>query len=143
MERDFEVNGRKFKLSKLDAFKQFHVVRRLGPILGDIIPVAKELKNLDAAKLNEEQQFDAIAKLAQPIMSGLSRLSDADAEVVLNGLLSGVEVQHMGAWARIVRDGHMMIQDMELPLLLQCAGRSFVYNLAGFFAIAPQASHGK
>jgi hypothetical protein len=143
-ERDFKAGGREFKLSKLDAFKQFHIVRRLGPILGDIIPVAQKLKGIKEEGQSEEEKFETIAQLAKPIMEGLSKLSDQDANIVLLGLLSSVEVKQQPAnnWARIARDGNLMIQDMELPVMLQVAGRAFAYNLAGFFAIAPQTSHG-
>lgn len=143
-ERDFQAGGREFKLSKIDPFKQFHIVRRLGPLLGDIIPVAQSIKGLkDDSEQNEEEKLETIAMLAKPLMEGFSKLSDADADVVLLGLLSAVEIkQSTGNWARIVRDKNIMIQDLELPILLQAAGKAFAYNLAGFFAIAPQASHG-
>ena len=64
---------------------------------------------------------------------------------MLLGLLSSVEVKQMpaGNWARIAREDMIMMQDLELPVLLQAAGRAFAYNLAGFFAIAPQTSHGE
>lgn len=143
-EQDFQVGSRDFKLSKIDAFKQFHIVRRLGPILGDIIPVAQKLKGLlkDDSQ-SEDDKFEVIAQLAKPIMEGLSKLSDQDANTVLLGLLSAVEVRQMpaGNWARIARDNNMMIQDLELPVMLQVAGRAFAYNLAGFFATAHQTSH--
>ena len=60
------------------------------------------------------------------------------------GLLSSVEIkQSAGNWARIARDENLMIQDLDLGTMLQAAGRAFAYNLAGFFAIAPQTSHGE
>lgn len=142
-ERDFQAGGKEFKLSKIDAFKQFHIVRRLGPILGDIIPVAQKLKGMKTEGQSEDEKFEMIAEIAKPVMQGLSKLSDEDANRVLLGLLSSVEVkQQTGNWARIARDENLMIQDLELPIMLQVAGRAFAYNLAGFFAIAPQASHG-
>lgn len=144
-EREFEIGTRKFKLNKIDAFKQFHIVRRLGPILGDLITSMQgmsKLKTLDTA--SETEKLDQIAKLVSPIMNGLSKLSDEDANKVLLGLCSAVEVQQMpvGNWARVGSDAGLMMQDLELPVLLQIAGRAFAYNLAGFFAIAPQVSHG-
>lgn len=143
-DQDFQAGGREFKLSKIDAFKQFHIVRRLGPILGDIIPVAQKLKGMQSEKQTEEEKFESVAQLAKPIMEGLSKLSDQDANTVLLGLLSAVEIKQQPAnnWARIVRDGNLMIQDLELPVMLQVAGRAFAYNLAGFFATAPRTSHG-
>jgi hypothetical protein len=144
-ERDFSAGGHEFKLNKIDPFKQFHIVRRLGPILGDIIPVAQKIKGvLSDTEQTEEQKFEMIAMIAHPILNGLSKLSDVDSDKVLMGLLSAVEIKQApaGNWARIVRDDSLMIQTLDLPVLLQAAGRAFAYNLSGFFAIAPQTSHG-
>jgi len=145
-ERDFQVGDREFKLSKIDPFKQFHIVRRLGPILGDIIPVAQKIKGKLSGDStgSEEDKFQAIAELAKPVMDGISKLSDEDANRVLLGLLNSVEMkqQPKGNWARIARDENIMIQDLELPVLLQVAGRAFAYNLSSFFSIAHPASQG-
>lgn len=139
-DRDFEFGGKKFKLSKINAFKQFHIVRRIGPILSDLVPVlsgANALKNPD--KLSEEEKLTAIAKFATPIMQGLSKLSDADAETVLFGLLEAVEMQQAaGNWAKVASGSMLMIQDLELPVMLQLAGRAFMHNLSGFFSALPQ-----
>ena len=142
-ERDFEVGGKQYRLSKIDAFKQFHIVRRLGPILGDIIPVAQKMKSAMREDASEEEKFDQIAKVLTPIMTGLSKLSDQDANTVLIGLLCGVEVKQPTGWAKMaVGENIMMSEGLELPLMLQLAGRAFGYNLSGFFALAPQVSHG-
>ncbi len=134
-DNSFEIGGKKFKLNKIDAFKQFHIVRRIGPLLSDLIPAMKSaqgVKNLD--NLSESERLDQIAGFAGPIMTGLSKLSDKDADFVLFGLLASVEVQQQaGNWAKIAVDGMMMVQDFELPILLNIAGRAFMFNIAGFF----------
>lgn len=141
MNQDFDIGGRKFKLGKIDAFKQFHIVRRVGPILADMLPALKDIAK--AAKggpdESEEMKLDQISKFVGPIMEGLSRLSDADADKVLFGLLSAVEVQHGGgSWAKVSNGTMLMMQDLELPVLLQLAGRAFMFNLSGFFAALPK-----
>lgn len=143
-ERDFQIGAQEFKLSKIDPFKQFHIVRRLGPILGDIIPVAQSIKNAVSGEQSEDQKFETIAKLVQPILNGLSKLSDEDSNRVLLGLLSSVEMKQSpaGNWARVARDESLMIETLDLPVLLQAAGRAFAYNLSGFFCTAHQTSHG-
>jgi hypothetical protein len=145
-ERDFTIGLREFKLLKIDTFKQFHIARRLMPIMGDIMPLAKKLKDLEKEDLSEDAKFDAIATLAQPIMNGIAKLSDEDANLVLLGLCSSVEMKQMpiGNWARVANDkAGLMFHDLELPELLQIAGRSFIFNIARFFPSAPQASLGK
>lgn len=140
MDRDFEIGGRKFKLSKLDPFKQMHIVRRVAPILGDLFPVMQGVKKADDFdKLPEDAKLEKLSNFVTPIMNGFSKLSDADAELVLHGLLSSVEMQQTtGNWAKISQGSMLMIQDLDLPLLLQIAGRAFMFNLSGFFGALPQ-----
>lgn len=141
-DREFSIGGRNFKLCKIDAFKQFHIVRRIGPLLSDLLPAMKGMQNLkNVEALPESEKLDVLAKFAGPIMNGLSKLPDADADLVLFGLLSAVEVQQAaGNWARVATSNMLMIQDLELPALLQLAGRAFMFNLAGFFGALPQKS---
>jgi hypothetical protein len=138
---DFELGGRKFKIGKLNVFKQFHVVRRIAPVLADMLPVMGDLQK--ATKNNqksEDEKFQEVASILAPILKGFSKLSDQDSEFVLYGLLSAVEVQLGNSWTKIATDNLLMVQDFDLPALLQIAGRSFMANLSNFFAVLPQAS---
>ncbi len=142
-DRQFEMGGRDFSLNKIDAIKQFHIVRRIGPILSDLLPAMKGLaaKNIEGASIDD--QLEHAATIFGPIMTGLQKLSDADAELVLYGLLASVEVkQTSGNWAKIATGNPpmLMMQDLELPQLLQIAGRAFAYNLTGFFTAHRSAS---
>lgn len=141
MNNAFEINGRQFKLGKINAFKQFHIVRRVGPILADMIPALGTVQKISKdGSLSESEKFDEFAKIAAPFMTGISKLSDADSEYVLYGLLESVEIQQEqhGNWAPIAKGSMLMMQDLELPLLLQIAGRAFAFNLAGFFSALPR-----
>lgn len=144
MERDFEYGSRKFKLSKLDPFKQLHVVRRIAPILNDMLPALKDsgalkggLKEIEG--LPESEKLDMVVKVISPIMMGMSKLTDEDTEIVVHGLLEAVEMQQpTGNWVKISTGKMLMVQDMDLPVLLNLAGRSFMFNLARFFSVLPQ-----
>lgn len=141
-DRDFEIGSNKFKLNKIDAFKQFHIVRRVSPILADLLPAMKNFQKATTGKeLSEEEKLDQFAEVAAPLMKGLSKLSDADSELVLYGLLQSVEWQQSGGnWMRVSNGSMLMVQDtFELPVLLQLAGRAFMFNLAGFFAGLPKS----
>lgn len=140
MDRDFEIGARKFKLNKLDAFEQMHVVRRLAPILGDLLPLAvKAQKDLKGKTVDDmsEKDLEAFA----PILTGFSKLSDQDFDRVIVSLCSCVEISSGAGWARVAtKNAGMMFQDLEMGELLQIAGRSLMFNLAGFFATLPQVS---
>lgn len=138
-DRSFEIGDKKFKLNKMDVFKQAHVVRRLAPILADLIPVAGKLSKMSPEQM-DGSQYEALA----PIMLGISKLSDSDFDMVLKTLLACVEYQASGVWARVATEGGgLMFHDMELPLLLQIAGRAFMYNLKGFFFALQSTSGGQ
>jgi hypothetical protein len=136
---EFELGGRKFKVGKLNAFKQFHLVRRLAPILADMLPVVGDLQKL--SKKNQED-FEQTAKILAPVLTGFSKLSDQDSEFVLYGLLSCVEVQLGNSWSKVSTESMLMVQDLELPALLQIAGRAFMSNLSSFFLTLPAVSPG-
>jgi hypothetical protein len=142
MDRSFELNGKQFQLSKIDAFKQFHIVRKIAPILGDLIPAMKDMhKVMNVESLSESEKFDQFAQIAAPLMNGISRLSDVDADRVLYGLLSSVEMkQEAGNYARVASGDMLMIQNLDLSILLQLAGRAFIFNLQDFFAALPRQS---
>ena len=140
-ERSFAIGSLEFKLNKIDVFKQFHIARRLSPIMSEIFAVAPKIKGL-RKDMPEGEKLDAIAQLAKPIMDGFSKLSDQDANFVLMNLCSAVEIKQANNWARISNGETLMFNTLDLPTLLQIAGRSFMYNISGFFNIAPQTSHG-
>lgn len=142
-ERDFTIGQRQFQLSKIDPFKQFHIVRRLGPILGDIIPVAQKIKAIQVdGEKSQEQMLNEIGMLAKPLMKGFSELSDDDANLILFGLCSSVSMhqEQFKTWAKISDGKRLMFEDLDLSELLQIAGRAFMYNLSGFFNSAHQTS---
>lgn len=142
-ENSFEAGGRQFKLSKINAMKQFHIVRRIGPILGDLLPTLKNIaaSKKDVDQMSEDEKLDQAVHFAGPIMDGLAKLSDKDAEFVLYGLLAAAEMkQEGGNWARIVQGDTLMFDNLGLPLMIQVAGRSFMYNLAGFFDVLQRSS---
>jgi len=140
MDRDFQLGGKNFKLNKIDAINQFHVVRRIGPILSDLLPALKDAQKINSLdKVTQEDQLENLAKVLAPVMTGFSKLSDEDAEFVLHSLLKLVEMQQpAGNWAKISTGKLLMFQDLELPFLINLASRAFAFNMSGFFAALPQ-----
>lgn len=138
MENTFELGTMKFKLSKINAFKQFHIVRKIGPILAELGPAMAAIEKSSKNKgLSSEDQLSEFAKIASPIMIGLAKLSDSDSEYVLFSLLNSVEIHQGVGWAKVAVENNLMMNQLELPQLLQLAGKAFAFNLSGFFAALP------
>jgi len=140
MSDSFVVGGREFKCLKVDAIRQFHIVRRIGPILSDLVPGIVKLQKAgkDESKMSEAEKLEQFAVVLTPLMEGFSKLKDEDADYVLMGLLSAVEMkQAQGNWMRVAQNSFLMVQDMDLAIMMQLAGRAFMHNLSGFFAALP------
>lgn len=75
-ENSFQIGEREFKLHKIDALKQFHIVRRIAPILGEILPALKAGQGLAESfdTLSNDKKFELIANFAKPVMTGFSKL---------------------------------------------------------------------
>lgn len=142
---EFELGGRKFKLHKINAMVQFHVVRRIGPLLTEMMSVMAKIAKKNVDGMSEEAKLEEFALIATPIMTGLSRLSDTDSEYVLFRLLTAVEMHQpqFNVWGKVATESAIMMQDLEFPVLLQLAGRSLMFNLKGFFSLLPQKALGK
>jgi hypothetical protein len=136
-ERNFQINGKEFSLNKIDLFKQFHIARKIGPIIADLIPAAAKINKIINENSTQEEQLAAFAPVLQPIMDGFAKLSEADANYVLMGLLEAIEIKQVtGNFAFVARNNVMMVQDIEMPEMLQLAGRALMYNMKGFFSSA-------
>lgn len=82
---ELEIGGNAYRINSMSAMTQFHVMRKLGPVLPGIVPVLAQA----AATLpqGDSQEADgamatvdgvaAIAMAAQPLLDGLASMADA------------------------------------------------------------------
>jgi len=98
MSTEFELDGVRYRIGQLTAFQQFHVSRRIAPLLPPLVPIFMSIAK-ESAKLGGKKDagvnLDSIAGLLQPFADSLADLSDEAAEYVL-GTCMGV-VQRLAA----------------------------------------------
>lgn len=117
---EFEINGQQYRSGKLSARLQFHVARRLAPVLG----------GLAAASKNGGDDF---AGFLQPIADAISGMSDADCDYVLDTCLAIVQRQQGSSWANVFVNKAQMFDDIDMGAMLQIASKVITENLGGFF----------
>jgi hypothetical protein len=118
---EFEINGQKYRSGKLNARQQFHVARRLAPVLGGLATASKG-------------QTDNFATFLQPIADAIAGMSDADCDYVLDTCLASVQRQQQGStWANIFVNKAQMFDDIDMGVMLQIASKVITENLGGFF----------
>jgi hypothetical protein len=128
---DVTINGNEYRLEKLDAVKQFHVARRLAPVLMALGGAAGAV--LSGGSLTDS---DILAKLG-PLAEVLAQMSDADSEYVLNVCLVAAKRKTPGGYSIIrIPSGAFMFDDIDMPVMLQLVFAVLRENL-GNFILAP------
>ncbi|WP_322080196.1 phage tail assembly chaperone [Burkholderia cenocepacia] len=157
MATEIELSGKRYQIGKLNAMQQFHVSRRIAPIIPSMIPVLMkfyaEIERSRNAAANAalgmlaagedasaaEQRdvlglVDSIAPVLQPFADALAGLKDEDAEYVFGTCLSVVERQHQNGWAKVWSAAHKtsLFDDMDMGAMLPLVVRVVVENLGPF-----------
>lgn len=146
---ELEIGGNTYRINSMPAMTQFHVMRKLGPVLPGIVPV---LAQAAAAPPQADGQEDgdamttvdgvaAIAMAARPLLDGLAAMADADAEYVINHCLSAVMRRDAGgkSWSAVSRDGVTMFDDIDLMTSMQIVWAVLRENYTSFFRAASTA----
>lgn len=113
---------------RMDAMKQFHVTRRLGPAL--VIAAASLKSILDGKNLAQ----DALLAVAGPVMQIVSHMSDEDVEYIIRTCLATVERKQGDTFAPVMTpDGkQFMFADMDQAVMIRMTIEVIYINLENF-----------
>jgi len=122
---ELELDGHTYRVGKLDARAQFHIVRRLAPVLGELTPALQGGKG----------GLDALP----PIATAVAKLSDADADYCIFGLLKVVSRKQPNGlgWGPVSTENLLMYDDIGMTQMLKLAWEALTFNMSGFFAALP------
>ena len=124
--QEVEVDGRQYRTGKLDAFKQFHLVRKLMPLFSGLGETFAGLPSSD--------QGSSFWKSLAPIAQAVAEMSTEDSEWILKTCLTVVTVNNGRTWVPVTTpQGALMFEDLEMPVMLQLAFTVIQDNLGGFF----------
>ncbi|MGE4191787.1 MAG: phage tail assembly chaperone [Pseudodesulfovibrio sp.] len=124
---ELTIKDKSYRVGRMDARRQFHVVRRLTPLLSGLTDLAA-LKS------------DPLAALG-PIAETIAAMKDQDADYIIDACLAVTERQQAaGGWAKVMQHGSLMFEDLDMADMLRLAGACLQENLGGFFDALPQPS---
>lgn len=114
-----EICGRVCQIGKLSALEQFHVLRRLAPVLhsslffaGATAQSVEAFKAGDVEKSN--QAFVEAAFSAKPLLIDLARLDDQELDYVFHAVLKHVKIKQGANFTPISVDGQILFDDLTL-----------------------------
>ncbi|OYW34860.1 MAG: hypothetical protein B7Z41_00825 [Rhizobiales bacterium 12-66-7] len=138
---EFKVGAHNYRSSKLDAFKQLHVARRIAPVLGELAPAMKALMGAASGK-KAGVPLDAISAVL-PLTKAIAAMPEEDCNYVLAACLSVVEreVGNVG-WQRVWNQQAQALQyqDIEAPEMIMLAANVIGENLSNFMRALPSGS---
>jgi len=123
---EIEIKGIQYRLGTLDAMKQFHVFRRIAPLLK--VFGQPTIEESDAGK-----RFEAIA---QPLAEAIADMPDETSEYIINTCLAVVQRGIAnGGWAPVIsRQKQLMYNDIDMTTMLRLTMEVIQENMAGFFS---------
>ncbi len=131
MSQELDLNGHRYSIGKLSAKQQFHVSRRIAPIVPTLIPV---FVRLAAGVRGITEDPGGMADVLQPLADGLAAMKDEDADYVLDTCMQAVQRKQEHGWTAIWSASQRvpMFQDIDLSVMLPLAVRVIVASLGPF-----------
>ena len=123
-----EIKGVSYQIGTLDAMKQFHVSRRIGPILAAMGVSIEELSK-NGGNLDEGGMMEVMG----PVMTVVSKMDDETVEYIIKTCLEVVSRQEGDRWAKVQVNGRLMYADIGMPEMLQLTVETVKGNLGSFF----------
>jgi|SRR6185369_6904604 len=136
---EFEHDGYKFSVDKLNAFGQLHLGRKLAPLVPTLAPVLFRYMSMKKGDILSAKILE-VAELAEPFCEALAAMRTEDAELVVTTALSSVKVltdAKTNTWLPFMVPGTHRTSIMELDDLgkmLPVVIKVISFNLGNFIS---------
>jgi hypothetical protein len=118
-----------YQVGKLPAMTQFHIVRRIGPVLASL-----GVSVLELAKSGKGLEEDSLLLASMGTASEvLAKMSNEDAEFVIFSCLAVVKRQQNERWQQVVTGKAFQFQDLDMQAMLRLTVEVLKENLSSFF----------
>lgn len=125
------VQGHDYVIGKLNAMDQFHITRRLAPMMANMGITAAQLKKLSSGKPTQDQ----ILALLGPAVGTLSAMENDNVEYIIHKCMSVVHRVDSGKAQPVqAAPGRFMYDDIDMPVMLMLTYEVCKFNLQGFMS---------
>lgn len=151
--KEVTVGIHSYRIGELDAFDQFHVQRRLTPVMlaigGSFIDLARKDEpapaedQAPAPQPAAEPKFDpedarGMLDFMAPAMEVVARMSDEDTNYILMKCLKVVHRREGDRWASLLNaNGKLQYQDLKMHDMVRLTVEVVKENLGDFFSLLP------
>lgn len=125
--QEVEIGGHRYRTGKLDAFKQFHLFRKLMPVLSGM---GETFSDMPDGGVADEKFWSAMG----PVANAVAEMTQQDSEFILKTCLQTVSMWNGNTWVRITAaNGELMFEDIDMMGMLQLTFEVIKDNLGSFF----------
>ena len=126
---EIEINGQLYRVGKMPALTQFHVSRRLAPVLAAM--------GFSAEKFAGASIEDALGPIAQVV----AKMPEDDVNYIIFAALDVVQRKQGERYSPVrAGNGRMLFEDIDMPTMLRLTVEAVKVSLGGFFALLPGAN---
>lgn len=150
---EFEINGESYRAQKIAAMTQNDLVRKLAPVLPNLVPLFAAFFKLKDELVPDEQEpdsadgeakvkstaesdlLDKIAGLApsiSPLADALASMSKENSDFIIYTCLASVSFKKGNNWASLCRGDTIMFDELELATIYQIVIKVLRENLGNF-----------
>jgi hypothetical protein len=138
--RTVEISGVTYRTGKLSAKKQFHIARKLAPLLASFA-------DSGLLKSKPKDADELLSLLAGPMAHALSEMKTEDADFVIDSCLEVVQRRQMvgqhETWPLVFVSGTIMFHDIDMPAMMNLTINVLRDNLGSFFPTTPPKPAGE
>ena len=136
---DITINDVKFRTGKIPALDQIKIVKRIFPLISGLGAAFDQMNN----------GAGGVWSALGPMGDAVSKMPDADSDFVIKMCLGVCQKYHEvpgesgGQWRRVISDGVVMFDDLDMGTILQLTFAVLQENLGTFFPIPAGGAQGE
>lgn len=120
------VNGHTYAIGKLNALTQFHISRRLAPML------AQMGISLNSLRKGVSSDLEDFLPVLGPVTDMMAKMSDEDVNYILFTCLSVVSRQSGDKFSAVSTGTNLMFEDIDMPTMLRLVVEVVKENMGTF-----------
>ncbi len=134
-ETEIEIDGKVYRVGRLNAKQQLHVFRRLGPLLAAIgKPVGEMVRAYGSLKEAEGSGKASLGDVLEPVMNELAKMPDAEVDYVIDTCLSACSRREGDRFAPMMRQGVLVFQDIDMVAMVRLSIEVIKDNIGNFLS---------
>lgn len=140
-EKEFTHDGHTYLIGTVDAIEQFHLFRRLTPLVSAM--GLEMFKLLTGGKDTSTMSKTDWIVVAAPILGEMAKMPQDDVNYLIAGTLRVVRIKEGSVVAPVYHQesNTLMRQDLGMPTMLRLMVEVLRHNMADFFPMPPDAAN--